>query len=206
MRIAIWYHCVISGPRIPSTDNAIAILTDQMWALKESGLSDAADELHIGFNGTDSEALTLCGLIPDKCLLHMNNSGQTELATMSRLQNWLTPGWAVLYHHMKAVQYPLNDVRHDWRRRMEFICVWSWQSCLAALKRGFDTCGGHWYTPMPNQKYWPGNFWWATSDYLMTLPKLDQDQHDRRYEAEVWIGKGSKHPKVQDFQPGMKLF
>jgi hypothetical protein len=207
MKIAVWYHCVLTGPRIPSTDHAIAVLSSQMSALRDSGLAAAADRIDVCVNGNDSDALTVCAFIPEKSSLHMNPDGQSELPTLHRLRNWLKPGWAVLYHHIKGVQYPNHPVWDNWRKCMERACVWNWRTCVQYLEKGFDTVGAHWlrnkeYTLIPpGQKYWGGTFWWATSDYLLTLPELAADSHENRYEAEVWIGKSSRQPKVHDFEP-----
>lgn len=206
MKIAVWYHCVFTGERIPSEDNAIAIACEQMDALKQSGLADAADEIHVGVNGGERDALNICEIMPVKSVLHLNPGGQSELATMKIMRDWLKPGWAVLYHHIKGIQHPMHHGFHNWRRSMERVCVWRWRTCVNKLIEGYETVGAHWLlNPMPGQKYWAGNFWWATSEYLMTLPPFDPDTHERRYEAEVWIGKSDHYPKLMDFFPKMPL-
>lgn len=209
MNIAVWYHCVVSGPRIPSEDNAIGIVAEQMFSLKESGLASAASEIHIGVNGSQSDALLVSCFIPDKSAVHPDPNGQTELSTMSQMQRWLKPGWMVLYHHTKGIQHALNAPFHAWRRKMEQVCVWAWKDCVLSLERGFDTCGAHWFTPdrgaLPGQRYWPGNFWWARSDYLLTLPTLPPDRYERRYDAEDWIGKSGRPPRFRDLWRDMPL-
>lgn len=88
---------------------------------------------------------------------------------------------------------------------MERVVIWNWQHCVEALEQAFDTCGAHWLThqkyPMihPTQRYWGGNFWWARSDYLRTLPRIAEDSDAARYEAEVWIGKSPWLPHIVDF-------
>lgn len=212
MRIAVWYHCVLRGNGI-NEDHAISILQEQMRALKESGLADRADEIHIGINGSDSDALTVLGFAPERSVrLHTYSVGRSELSTMREMQKWLTPHWDVLYHHIKGVQYPVNDTRNRWRRCMEKACVWNWKSCVDALENGKDTVGAHWLTqedyPIlgPGQRYWGGNFWWATSDYLMTLPPMADDATESRYEAEVWIGKSKHPPRIKDFAPHFPMY
>ena len=207
MKISVWYHCVLNGPRIPSEDHAVSIMVDQMHALNSSGLVNAANEIHIGVNGSDSQALTAYCFTPPRTGLHIYNDGQSELTTMTSLQKWLEPGWAVLYHHIKGVQYPGNTKWDNWRHCMERVCVHDWRICLKFLENGYDTVGAHWLThkkfPMvgEDQRYWGGNFWWATSDYLLTLPELPTDSHENRYQAEVWIGESTKSPVVHDFAP-----
>ena len=209
MRIAVWYHCLLSGPRIPSEDHALSVLQSQMSALSESGLAAAAQEIHLGINDTDGSALLLCAFAPepDKTQLQVHADGQSELTTLRDLQAWLKPGWLVFYHHIKGVGYPGDLVRERWRRCMERVCVWNWKACTSVLEAGADTSGAHWLThqkyPMilETQRYWGGNFWWATSDYLLTLPPLPPDSFEARYDAEIWIGSGKTNPAVVDFAP-----
>src|ERR1035437_2042273 len=209
MKIAIWYHCLLSGPRIPSEDHALAVLQSQMSALSKSGLGAEAQEIHLGINDTDGSALLVCAFAtePGKTQLQVHVDGQSELTTLRDLQTWLKPGWLVFYHHIKGVSYPGNEVRERWRRCMERVCVCNWHACPSALEAGADTSGAHWLThqkyPMVNQahRYWGGNFWWATSDYLLTLPPLSLDSFEARYDAEVWIGSGKTSPAVVDFAP-----
>lgn len=207
VKIAIFYHCVLSGPRIPSEDYAVVLLQSQMNALNDSGLSDAADEIHLGINDNNGSAILLCAFAPGKSILKIHVDGQSELATLLDLQAWLKPGWFVMYHHMKGVCYPGNPVWERWRQCMEKVCVWNWEECVDALAKGYDTVGAHWLTHNKysmvhrSHRYWGGNFWWARSDYLMTLPPLPPDSHAARYDAEVWIGSGKQNPSVLDFAP-----
>lgn len=211
MKIAIWYHCVLRGPRIPSEDHAVAVLQSQMNALRDSGACNDIEEFHIGVNGSAGDCLLALSLAPSKWCVpghHQFENGQSELTTLGALQKWLKPGWLVLYHHIKGVQYPNNPVWDRWRNCMEKVCVWNWETCVRTIVGGgFDTVGAHWMTdkkyPMvgKDQRYWGGNFWWATSDYLMTLPPLPADSFENRYEAEVWIGKSPRPPRIYDFAP-----
>jgi hypothetical protein len=207
MKLAVWYHCVLSGPRIPSEDFAVSILSEQMHALKESGLFDAAQQRCFCVNGGDVDFLTLASFVPAPGNVVANHEGQSEIPTMNLLRQNLKPGWAVMYHHIKGVQHPGNPQVERWRRCMEHVCVWNWNGCVAELERRSDTCGAHWLThekyPMlgVGQRYWGGNFWWATSDYLLTLPPLPNDSFENRYEAESWIGKSPRNPRIYDFAP-----
>jgi hypothetical protein len=209
MKIAVWYHCLLKGPGI-NPDYAVALLQSQMNALRDSGLYSHANEVHLSVNGNDSDALTLTGFAPGPCELHVNGDGQSELATLRHLQAWLTPGWFVLYFHMKGVCYPDNPVWDRWRKCMEKVCLWNWESCVEALG-GYDAVGAHWLThkkyPMVarEHRYFGGNFWWARSDYLLTLPPVTKDSREARYDAEVWIGNSRIPPLVHDFAPHWPL-
>lgn len=203
--IAVWYHCCLSGPGIPSAEQAVNILAEQMWALKASGLSDAAAELHIGINGPVEDQLLAMGLAPEKSVFHRYGpESRGEGHTLRQMKQSLQPGNYVLYHHTKGVTHP-GDGYAPWRRCMQRVCVENWRRCVDQLERGAETVGAHWlshdrYTLIhPTQQYWGGTFWWASSDYLLTLPPIVVDDvNGKCYEAEVWIGKCGRHPRAVD--------
>lgn len=208
--IAVWHHCVLTGPRIPSADHAVSILAEQMNALKESGLAAAAREIHVGVNGGDADALTACSLAPGHSMLHVNGKDSaSELPTLAALRAWLDghSGWRVLYFHSKGASYPPENTFPDrWRRCMERAVVWGWRDCMAQMDNGIESCGCHWLTPerwgsVVKTPFWGGNFHWSTSEFLGTLPPLAEDRIENRYEAESWIGRGARRPRVYDYHP-----
>lgn len=206
-KISVFYHCVLRGPGI-NPDHALTLLQQQMAALQDSGLESEAQRLVIGVNGRDGDLLTVASLAPESAHVIAHHDGQSELSTLKFLRANLKPGQLVLYHHMKGVTYPDNTVWSRWRKCMERVCVWNWQLCVRTLVGGgFDTVGAHWmnhkqHSIIPNgQRYWGGNFFWATSEYLLTLPPLPEDTRENRYEAEVWIGKSPRPPRIFDFAP-----
>lgn len=203
MKISVWYHCIIRGPRIPDEDHAFHLACEQIGAISSSGLAQIAEEIHVGLNGNDEDALMISSVMPNKAKLHINGpEAQSEIATLRLLRQSLEPGMAVLYHHIKGVQFPNNPTWKNWRKCMENVCVWNWPFCVRLLEQGADTVGPHWMSSATcsvidnSQRYWGGNFWWATSDYLLTLPPLPPDTHENRYEAEVWIGKSPRDPHI----------
>ena len=208
--IAIFYHCVISGPRIPSEDHAISVVAEQMWALKESRLAGSAQEIHVGVNGGDADALAVCALATERCILHVNGKAAvSELPTMAALRDWAQgkSGWCVLYHHSKGASYPRENTWPDqWRRCQERACVWNWRQCLTDLDRGSDAVGCHWLTPerfpgAVSSPFFGGTFWWARAEYLLELPALAPDAFENRYEAESWIGRRRPYPIITDYHP-----
>lgn len=191
MKIAVFYHAVLHSPIQDFGEQAMEILLEQLSSLKRSGLDSSATEVHIGINEEDT--LLLASLCPEKSTIHSTGDGtQGEKPTMMLMQQWI-PGhedWLVCYHHMKGVAHS-NDGYRGWRRCMQEAVIHQWNRCVSALQNGFDTVGAHWKTNL-DQKYWAGNFWWATAKYLGTLPPLNpKTLNGRYYEGEVWIGKGN---------------
>ena len=207
--LAVFYHCKLSGEGIPSPDFAESIMCSQMYALNQSGLSEAASEIHIGVNGDDCDAMTACSLAPSKSVVHAHGKqSRTEIPTQKILRSWL-PGhedWYVLYHHIKGVTHP-GDVNYQrWRENMEKVCVWGWRDCISNLDSGFDAAGAHWLTPEKypstvNSPFFGGTFWWTTVRYLMQLPDLMEPTWQNRFDAEGWIGKRRPYPRVMDYLP-----
>lgn len=207
--IAIFYHCLLnSKERHIDQDYALTLIATQMSALKESGLQDAAQNIFVGVNGNSSDAFPVAMLSPDKATVINHGEGATtEIPTLNILKAFSAdhPGWAILYHHTKGVSTP--NQQDGWRRRMENACVWGWQSCVRAITEGADAAGCHWLTPEQNpgtiaSPFFGGTFWWAKSEYINTLPPLPEPTWQNRYEAETWIGKGPRRPRVVDFFPG----
>ena len=204
--IVIFYHALLRAPGL-DTDWLFQLLADQMASLRDSGLSDAAEKIFIGVNGTELDRVGVSLLAPKKAVLFASPQGKTELPTMIFMQNWVlsNPGWNVLYFHMKGSKFPNNPFYLNWRACMTRACIWGWRDCVGQLNNGVESCGAHWLTKencrMCTTPIWGGNFFWATSDFLKTLPPLPEDSSDARYEAEVWIGRGPRAPLVHDFAP-----
>jgi len=206
--IAIFYHCLLQSKERPiDVDYALNLITVQMDALKRSGLMDAASSFIVGVNGTEADALAVACLCDNKAVvIHHGENATTEIPTLNVLRGWLPDhqGWNVLYHHTKGVSTP--DQADGWRRRMEQYCVWGWTECVAQLESGAEACGIHWLVPEKHpgvsSPFFGGTFFWSRSEYLITLPPLPEAKWENRYEAETWIGRGSRRPRVVDFMPG----
>lgn len=83
--------------------------------------------------------------------------------------------------------------KKSWRAYLTYFVITQFEECLKALDNGYDVCGADWRTnPLP---HYSGNFWWANSDYLKTLPKVQtlNKPHSPvvltlRHNAEMYIG------------------
>lgn len=208
-QIAVFYHCLLTSEhRVIDPDYALNLIANQMAALKESGLEEAASTICIGVNGSEADALAVACLSPDKAAVVAHGvRATTEIPTMNILRQWAIehPNTFVMYHHSKGVSTP--NQADGWRRRMELVSVWGWNECFQALKTGHDIAGAHWLTPEKNpgtihSPFFGGTFWWAKTNYIATLPPLPEAKWENRYEAETWIGKGARRPRVRDFYPG----
>jgi hypothetical protein len=210
-KIAIFWHAIFSGGSRPiDTGYACGIMSDQMKSIRDSGLLAAAEEMTIGVNGGQEDVAIARLFAPPNAKIVPHGIGTTtEIPTMNLIRQWLPKhkDWKVLYGHFKGVSHPFLPSDMAWRERMEQACVWGWRNCVQELENGTDACGCHWLTPekCPGQVAGPffgGTFWWSTAKYLLTLPPLPAATWDNRYEAERWIGRGPRRPKVLDLYPG----
>lgn len=216
MKIALFYHCLFYHGNPPTfSDNACEIVQEQMRQLQDSGLLDAASEMIVGINGGKE---SLQPVIPEKAKVVLHGlESKAENLTLVEIEKWVPkhPDWHVLYFHVKGATHDCSTEYGRfcarWRRCMMGQCVTNWRNAIAHLDAGFDAVGCHWLTGMgedKSQHYFAGNFWWATSNFLSTVPSIFLRDRiklsgiasvESRYEAEVWIGNG-KLPKIKDLE------
>src|ERR1035437_296529 len=131
-RIAIFYHCILSGGSVPiDTEFACRILSGQMRVLKDSGLLDDAEIVRL---------LAPCS----KVEIRAHGPGSTtEIPTLKWMQDWLPEhrGWFVLYFHIKGVGHPHDEFHQQHRHVMEKAVVTNWRTCVKGLERGYDAVG-----------------------------------------------------------------
>lgn len=213
MKIAIWYHCRLAGGSSPpiNPDVSMPIMAEQMKLAQDSGLVDAASEIHIVSNGGHGPALYAAMLAPPKAIVHDNGAkAESLLPTVNRIREWLPShkGWLVCFSHTKGVTHPHDDLTIAWRRCMDTVAFGAWRQCVHDLQAGFESVGAHWLTrerfgTMVSTPFWGGMVFWATADFLLTLPAVPQVPTCRAdwFISEGWIGSGPRPPKVKDYRP-----
>lgn len=218
MKIAFFYHCRMAGGRNVDTGASInplfaqQVFNRQTKMIVESGLYAAIQELHVGMSGNPIGPNLSFG----KCHAWIHGAeSKSLLPTLCKLQAWL-PGderWLIGFAHMKGVTHPNNPMIQRWADCLNFHTITNWKRNVADLESGrYDACGCHWTRNSPDDPnadrwgsnpYFAGGFWWATADYLLTLPKFPtdkpRDRHDW-YLPELWLGNGN--PRVRDYHPG----
>lgn len=215
MKIAVWYHCKLSGAGIPDACAAREIMLEQVAALKASGLAAFAQEIHAGINGGPADASVVRKAFPDNATLHIHGLyARTELPTFSVLRRWLPshPDWFVLYHHSKGVTLPNDETKKHHRLVMQKACVENWENCVCDLERGFDAVGINLVDPdtrpgggaFGKVRFFAGNFWWARASYLLQLPRIPDRATEysirQRCIAEMWIGSCKQRPIMFDYE------
>lgn len=130
------------------------------------------------------------------------NKNHYEGTTLLKLYNECSLYDNVGYIHSKGI-INLTKYTNKWRKTLEYAIIERYCDNIDALKSGYDASGIFW---MKNYFHFSGNFWWAKSSYIKTLPKPDindwnlnfynDDFWKSRYRYEVWIG--INNPKVNE--------
>lgn len=101
--------------------------------------------------------------------------GQWEYPTLEYLRqqvSTLTEPAAIGYIHLKGAGRPHYAEVADWRRLMEFFIIDNYQHCVKWLARDHNVVGCNWTPVSWIKPHFSGNFWWAESQYIKTLPPL----------------------------------
>lgn len=219
--IAVFYHCLFVHGQVPDfMPGAFEIVSSQMNAMESSGLLKNTQHFVVGINGGKESEDFANLVIPAKAVRVMHGlQSKAENLTIVELEKWIPShrGWNVLYFHAKGCTHPVGDAYGDgvsapWRNTMTQYLVNNWRTCVSDLERGYESVGCHFMRGMCDgtQNIWAGNFWWATSDFLSTLPSIFLRDRihvsgisaaESRYEAEVWIGNGKRVPRVKEYLP-----
>ncbi len=216
-KIAVWWHGLFYRDE-EFLPNAMHITESQMDVMEASGLTGASEEIYCCVNGSYESMPYAETVFPYEAVkVYHGLQCKTELRTLMHMQETMKgrEGWKVLYWHCKgAFHKPDDRMCNNWRNCMTHHLVAKWPVCVDALNGGYDCCGTHWLTEQVDgkQALFGGNFWWSTSEFLNTLPPIENhprialqggvDDVRSRYESEVWIGTGPRLPKVRDFHPG----
>jgi hypothetical protein len=214
--IAIFYHCRFFKADGGAYQRGGPIIAEQMEALIKSGLVDAASHFTVGLNGGKETEIYAKIYLPTKAVpvFHGLQSG-SEVATVILMEKFAAdhPGWNILYFHNKGCTHTdLNYIEFlkRWVRCMMNACVVNWRTCIKDLETA-DSVGCHWMRNVgvpPKDNIWGGNFFWMTSDFMATLPLIEDRElckkygvfsKEARYESERWVGAGPKLPRIVDY-------
>lgn len=93
----------------------------------------------------------------------------------------------MLYVHTKGVSHTHQILKKNinaWTRYLDLYTINKWEECLEGLKDN-DAAGGFYADDVI--KHFQGNFWWANSEYLKTLPRLHNLNIENFNRGEFWI-------------------
>ena len=188
-----FFHVYVDG-------NYRRAVKEHLRAMQNSGLNDALTSRKVGIVGTPPRREEAKRMLADFEIVAEADSGW-EQVTLEKLREFAHENvGAIFYAHTKGATNT-SHVAQPWRISMTHDTVTRWRECVEALET-CDAAGPHWITSTQSEHarhkfFFGGNFWWATTDYLRRLPKLE---NEHRFQAEGWIGLAD--PKVKNMRPG----
>lgn len=218
-KYAVFYHIWTS--RDPLV--ARFLVDEQLKRLIRSGLRDVAD-VYCAVSGGGYEIIEPV-LMHHKWVTVLEKDcpkQEYEFGTLKHLYRIVrdNPQYeAVMYFHTKGLIYYANFETapnqpnmcavNSWRHYMEYFTMDLWPETVGFLDN-YDAAGCCMVTG-PFIHY-PGNFWWARRDYILTLedPLTFMPKGDDRIEAERWLGSNGSVERFKilaglSFPPGADL-
>lgn len=190
------------------------IVLDKIRKIKLSGLWDKMEKMFIPVSGMreqDKEFFEDLKLLSNKIKIfeHVNPVFNNEPDTLNFIKNRaenFENNKPILYMHTKGVTYDhpvLNKNVKAWVRYLDLYTIGHWKECIDSLN-SYDTAGTM-YSPQP-MKHYSGNFWWANSDYIKTLPTLDKENIKPLERGEFWICSQTDKNKLIGYKPDVDLY
>ena len=170
------------------------ILLSKFKKFKASGLYEKTNKIYLTLFGDveqNEEFLSdLKDLYPKiEYALITNQEFHNEPDTLNfmlKKANEYSSNTPMLYLHTKGLSYAHPVIKKNveaWVRYLDLYVINKWEECVKALEDN-DAAGGFY---VEDPKHFQGNFWWANSEYLKTLPRLNQDNAANLNRGEFWI-------------------
>jgi hypothetical protein len=189
------------------------ILDEQINLIKNSGLYNIVEKIHLGILGDIHLGSVLLDYDEKIEIMYIDEKIHLyEIPTINSIKsfcdNLVDHSEAyILYIHTKGVRNSGNkNVMKSWRNMMEYFLIENYKECLKNLEI-YDTLGNN---PINNfcvdkksviindnhAYHYSGNFWWSKKTYIDKLDYINIDYSknsiNTRYRAENWIL--SKYP------------
>jgi hypothetical protein len=175
------------------------IVCQQVKSLVRSPLYSKLDKVYVCVITSDSKKndLNYCNeIFPEKFVISIidNDFASFEYPILRLLQQKSKEeDFYCFYFHSKGVttNKKKNGVTY-WRKEMEYFIFYKYHLAIESFQLGFNTYGANLRAfPRWNNPHFCGNFWFAKSSYIKTLPVIPLHITDR-YFAEEWIGKNKE--------------
>jgi hypothetical protein len=166
------------------------IVEEQLLKLHASGLWDRTERIFVGLVGPRHEDFDF----DDEKLEVVYRSAdfqEAEYPTLNALQQYCSDHECLVYYIHTKGNFHVSENTRDWRHLMEHFVIERHEECLATLM-DHDACGVNLLIEPPSRGFFAGNFWWAKSAYIRTLPPLSSlvpnGRRPDRHMCERWIG------------------
>lgn len=173
------------------------ILLDKFKKFHKSGLYEKTNKIYLTLFGDDigqhSEFLTELKEVYPKIeyVVITNQEFMNEPDTLNfmlKKASEYEKNTPMLYLHTKGVSYANPYIKKNidaWVRYLDLYVIKKWEECIKGLEE--NDAAGPFYCPGESNKHFQGNFWWANSDYLKTLPKLNTVNVNKYNRGEFWV-------------------
>lgn len=183
------------------------ILLEHIESLRVTGFIQHISTVYFGLVGTSSdrrrarEVLLKSGI--NFTIVAEENEGY-EQVTIDYLHQFSKTNHCWIYYCHNKGSYTVTPLNERWRKTMTRHNIEEWPVAFKHLSdENIDATGCYFLSyltselVLPGQQFFAGNFWWAKSSYLRTLPDL---KWETRYEAEAWIGSNDRI-RIADLYP-----
>jgi len=171
------------------------ILLDKFKKFKASGLYEKADKIYLSLFGDIEKHQEFLSDLKDlyrkiEYVIISNKEFDNEADTLNfmlKKANEYSSNTPMLYVHTKGVSHThpiLKKNINAWTRYLDLYTINKWEECIQGLKDN-DAAGGFYADDVI--KHFQGNFWWANSDYLKNLPRIDNLNIADLNRGEFWI-------------------
>jgi hypothetical protein len=103
----------------------------------------------------------------------------------------------ILYLHTKGVSYSNDYIQeNDWINYMLYFLVEKYENCISLLDMSYESLGCNYSNDFDKEvfsgchsfppSHYSGNFWWANTNHLKTLPKIPIENINKD-DAEFWL-------------------
>jgi len=194
-----FYHIYCGFDYAGKEDSWKLPLENHLIALKQSGLNNYINTMHIGLVGNDNHRQHAKDFISQHEInftVVAESINGFEQVTQDQLYNFAqTNNGYILYAHTKG-SFNLNQQNIDWCKSMTYFNIIKWRDCVARLNQ-FDAVGCNWFDfsgqspshlggPHVGQRWFAGTFWWSKLNRIRDIGR--GPTHYTRWDAEVWIG------------------
>jgi len=191
MKIHIFYH-------LWCTEFSIEIFIEAFKKIKDSGLYDNMETLHVNLTGPFLGQVKNNSILNDPKIsvtnLQIDDTSEADTLNLLKSKCNELKDIYVLYLHSKGASRRGNINVEAWKNLMEYFNIEKWKDCIDKLRdEDYVTCGVN-LTPQPRLHY-SGNFWWAKAEYINS--RIDIPYFNRFY-TEMWL-LDTSNPKCYSF-------